>query len=198
MKYDYVRTCLWKTGSLDMEELFHALEELRQQGIARLEKDGVPPQMRSFECTLEMRYIGQHWQIPVPLEMGNGHRPQVSDIVQAFHRRHEMVHGYKLEGREAEIVNIGLMAIGKSPKLQLKSSPVVGKDAGSAIKGRRKAYFGPELHFVEATLYDAARLKPGNQFTGPAIVEKPNTTVVVYPEQRATLDPYGNIIIDLL
>ena len=197
MKYDFVRTCLLKVGTLDRQELQGYFQELEQQGVARLTQDGIPSGAWSFEYSLEMRYIGQHWQIPVPLHMPDGKLPPTGDIVQAFHRRHEAVNGYKLEGREAEIVNIAVMAIGRSPKIKLRTASGAGGDASAAVKGKRKAYFG-EAGFLDVPLYDASRLGAGHALNGPAIVEKPNTTIVVGPEQQARVDNYHNIIIDLL
>lgn len=197
MKYDYVRTYLVKTGSLDMEHLIGSFAELHRDGAARLERDGVPAEMRSYQYWLEMRYIGQHWEIPVPISLDNGRVPQLAEIIAEFHKRHEMIHGYKLEEREAEIVNLRLMAIGRSPRLKLKTKPLAGRDASSALKGRRTAYFGATAGFIEAPVYNGFGLRPGNEFAGPAIVEKPNTTIVIYPEQEARVDEYENIIVSL-
>lgn len=197
MKYDYVRTYLVKMGTLESEQLFNAFEELRQEGIARLEKDGIPIEKRFFEYWLEMRYVGQHWDIPVPVNMGNGVQPQLAEITREFHRRHEMVHGYKLEEREVEIANVRLMAIGRSPKLQIKRRTLGTKDASAALKERRQAYFGTESGFLEVPVYDGSQLKPGAVFSGPTIVEKPSTTIVIYPQQQARVDERENIIVDI-
>jgi N-methylhydantoinase A len=197
MKYDYVRTYLVKMGALQSEQLFNSFAELRQEGIARLEKDGIAEGMRLFEYWLEMRYVGQHWDIPVPVNMGNGKKPQLQEIVQDFHKRHELVHGYKLEEREVEIANIRLMAIGKSPKLKLKTKTIEGKDASAALKDRRQAYFGADAGFVEVPVYDGSMLRAGNEFSGPAIVEKPSTTIVIYPDQYARVDERENMIVDI-
>ncbi|MBI3951647.1 MAG: hydantoinase/oxoprolinase family protein [Acidobacteria bacterium] len=197
MKYDYVRTYLVKTGSLDMAHLLRAFEELRQQGYARLERDGIPSEKRVFEYWLEMRYVGQHWEIPVPARRGNGRPPDLSEFLQEFHRRHEMIHGYKLEEREAEIANIRVMAIGKSPKLTWTPKPFEGADAAAALKERRSAYLGTERGFWVVPVYDGLELKPGNELSGPAIIEKPATTIVIYPDQHARVDGYENIIVNL-
>jgi N-methylhydantoinase A len=197
MKYDYVRTYLVKTGSLDMEHFLGAFEELRQEGHARLERDGIPTDNRFFEYWLEMRYVGQHWEIPVPARMGNGKPPDLGEFVQEFHKRHEMVHGYKLEDRETEIANIRLMAIGRSPKLKWKPKSLEGQDASAALKGRQAAYFGTERGFLEVPVYDGLKLRPGHELSGPAIVEKPATTIVMYPDQYARIDGYENIIVDI-
>ena len=46
-------------------------------------------------------------------------------------------------------------------------------------------------------MYDGPRLVPGQAILGPAIVEEPFTTIVVYPGQRATIDGFGNYAITL-
>jgi N-methylhydantoinase A len=197
MKYDYVRTYLVKMGTLKSEQLFKSFDELRKEGVARLEKDGIPEDMRSFEYWLEMRYVGQHWDIPVPVHMRNGSKPELGEIVEEFHTRHEKVHGYKLEEREVEIANIRLTAIGKSPRLTLKTKQIEGREASSAIKDRRRAYFGADDGFLEVPVYDGSKLKSGNELSGPAIVEKPSTTIVIYPNQHARIDERENMIVSI-
>ena len=46
-------------------------------------------------------------------------------------------------------------------------------------------------------IYWGERLQAGNSIQGPAIIQVPVTTIVVHPGQRARLDPYGNVLIDL-
>jgi N-methylhydantoinase A len=197
MKYDYVKTYLVKMGLLKSEDLSNAFDELRREGVARLEKDGIAEDMRFFEYWLEMRYVGQHWDISVPINMGNGSGPDLQAIVRDYHKRHELVHGYKLEEREVEIANLRLMAIGKSPKVNLRAKPLEGKDVTAALKGRRRAYLGSETGFMEVPVYDGSILRSGNEFAGPAIVEKPSTTIVIYPDQKARIDVGENMVIDL-
>ncbi len=197
MKYDYVQTYLAKTSELDLGHLLAAFDELRREGNGRLENDGVPSGARSYEYWLEMRYVGQHWEIPVPFNPGNGSEPQLAEMIDEFHRRHEMVHGYKLEDREAEIADIRLMAIGKSPQLELPAKAIEGKDAAQALKTQRQAYFGAGRGFIEVQVYDGTQLKPGNEITGPVIIELPHTTIVVYPGQQARMDARENIIVSV-
>ena len=58
------------------------------------------------------------------------------------------------------------------------------------MKGRRKAYFGGR--FVDAPIYDGPRMRAGHRVKGPAIIEEPFTTIVLHPQQQATLDRHGN------
>lgn len=197
MKYDYVRTYLAKVSTIEPERLKAALEELRQEGASRLQRDGIQQDKQVFEYLLEMRYVGQHWDLPVPVKMIDGNLPPLDEISAEFHKRHEMVHGYKLEEREVEISNLRVMAIGRSPRLSLPVKPLAGKDASAAIKGKRNAYFGLETGFLEVPVYDGLKAAPGNEIAGPCIIEKPSTTIIVYPQQVARIDERENVVVDL-
>ncbi|MGH2829173.1 MAG: hypothetical protein ACREQ9_03405 [Candidatus Binatia bacterium] len=62
-------------------------------------------------------------------------------------------------------------------------------------QGRRKAYF--EGRYATIPVYEGPSLRAGHEIKGPAIVEEPFTTVIVYPGQRARLDRLGNYRITL-
>ena len=64
-----------------------------------------------------------------------------------------------------------------------------------AVKhGKRNAFF--RGRFVATPIYDGPSMAPGHEVAGPAIIEEPFTTIVVYPGQRATVDRFGNYVIE--
>lgn len=195
-KYDYVSTFLAHTSTIDVAKLAAEFGRLVKQGINRLEQDGIAESRRYFEFSLDMRYIGQHWDISVPVVMRNG-VPDLAAAAAEFHKRHDMLHGYKMEDRETEVVNCRLMAIGRNPPIPMKSKALAGDDASHAQKGKRTAYFGVERGFLSVPVYDGDRLLPGNRVSGPAIIERSNTTVVVGVDEIALVDKDENLIIDL-
>ena len=66
-----------------------------------------------------------------------------------------------------------------------------------ALKGRRKAYF-PELGGYSAIpVYDRYHLFPGESFSGPAIVEERESTVIVGPDSGFRIDEQWNLMIEL-
>jgi N-methylhydantoinase A len=44
-------------------------------------------------------------------------------------------------------------------------------------------------------VYDRARLRPGHVIAGPAVIEQMDTTTVLLPGDRCTVDDYRNLII---
>ena len=85
-------------------------------------------------------------------------------------------------------------------------APVAGADVrmqrvagagGDVVKGTRPAYFPEAGGWIETTVYDRARLRAGQEFTGPAVVEEEGSTLVVGPSGRARVADSGNIIVTI-
>ena len=70
-------------------------------------------------------------------------------------------------------------------------------DAASGAKGRRPAYFPERRGFVDAAVYDRARLAPGDEVRGPAVVEEEGSTLVIGPDGVARVAPSGNLVVTL-
>jgi N-methylhydantoinase A len=66
-----------------------------------------------------------------------------------------------------------------------------------ARKGWRQAYFSEEGGFVETAIYDRYALDPGAEFTGPAIVEERESTLIIGVHGRARVDERFNVIVEL-
>jgi N-methylhydantoinase A len=61
----------------------------------------------------------------------------------------------------------------------------------------RRVYFEEARDFVPTKIYDYNRLAPGSEINGPAVVETPITTLVVNPKDRAMVDEYLNVRMQL-
>jgi N-methylhydantoinase A len=70
-------------------------------------------------------------------------------------------------------------------------------DASRAVKGARQAYFRESGGFVETTVYDRARLAPGHEVRGPAVVEEEGSTLVIGPGGVARVAASGNLVVAL-
>ena len=82
-------------------------------------------------------------------------------------------------------------------KPDIKRERVERSDGAHALKGQRDVYFEEERKFASTRVYDFTKLQPGVEIPGPAIIETPVTTIVVNPNDRAAMDAYCNIRIQL-
>src|SRR5262245_22357605 len=174
--------------------------ELEAQGLAQLRADGVDPARGRLTRSADLRYKGQINEVGVPVPAGALDAATLVQLAADFHRRYETVYGQGAGFHEArvEIVTYRVRASAVSAKPRIVAAPEAGRaPAPEARAGTRPVYWS-ELGDFEATpVFWGERLRPGNVVPGPAIVQVPDTTIVVHPFQTARLDPYGNVLIDL-
>jgi len=140
-------------------------------------------------------YPGLTFDMPVPLAGKNGQVTArvLADTVERFHRMHEELHTYASRDQQPILRGLRVKAVAVEEKPPL---PKLSKRTrGNPRVGARKAFF--RGRYVATPVYDGPRLVPGQTILGPAIVEEPFTTIVVYPQQRATVDAWGNYSITL-
>ena len=76
--------------------------------------------------------------------------------------------------------------------------PEYAAATGAAVaKGKREAWVGAAARFEALPVYDRLALGIGAALAGPAIIEEASSTLIVPPDAHATVDPSGNLIVDL-
>jgi N-methylhydantoinase A len=182
---DYSRTLLVPSAKLDKVELERAFEELEQRAIGEYEQEGFSAEQLVLERSLDMRYVGQGYELNVPL---------VHDFVTAFHDRHNHRYGYSDPARATELVNVRLKAIGRTDKPELAKHELRDEDASAAIIGECQMVFDGAT--TTAPLVDRTLLQPGNSLAGPALVVEYSTTTVVPPDLRCRVDEWRNLVLE--
>jgi N-methylhydantoinase A/acetophenone carboxylase len=66
-----------------------------------------------------------------------------------------------------------------------------------ALKGEREVYWEDLASFKKTKIYSWDSLKPGNILNGPVIIEANNTTYVISPNWKYTMDKYMNGIMEI-
>jgi N-methylhydantoinase A len=68
-------------------------------------------------------------------------------------------------------------------------------DPAEALRGERRIWVGAERGFVDAPVYDRARLRAGHRLRGPAILDQFDSTTVMLAGQGAEVDELGCVVI---
>ena len=93
------------------------------------------------------------------------------------------------------VINFIVKGFGRGPKVQLPRYEKKGPNSSAALKGKRDAFFRKLGSYMSTNIYDYDKLESGNIVEGPAIIEMSDTTVVIPPGEKATMDEYRNILI---
>ena len=149
----------------------------------------------AVERRVEMRYVGQGFEIEVPVP-GGVLGPDLGAVLhERFLDRYDELFGRRITGVAVETVTWRLTASGPTPNVNLNFR---GQriDAGAAEKGERQVHF-PETGFASCKVYNRYGLAAGTKLRGPVVVEERESTVVAGPDTTVSIDRYLNLIIDI-
>ncbi|MGH2628746.1 MAG: hydantoinase/oxoprolinase family protein, partial [Anaerolineales bacterium] len=195
LRRDYIRTLITRTDKVNPERLDAIYAEVEAQALQDLTAEGVRPADMDFQRFADMRYMGQEHTVKVRLPAGAINEKSMPDINERFHTLHEQTYTFRLES-PVELVNYHLTALGRVQKPEFRKLDGRQGTLADARKGARRVNFD-ELGFVEAAIYERERLPLGASVTGPAVVEEPASTTVVFPDQKLTRDEFGFLHIEM-
>lgn len=194
LKREYLRTRvteLERVRTAEVQSCFDALEKAAREEMAG---ENIPTNSIHFERALELRYAIQKYELSVPVRNGALSDSDKAIWRQLFDQRHEQHYGTRADDQRVEIVNYRLTAKVPLPKPDPQCHPPRGESPAAALKGHRQAYFDG---WVECPVYAREKLGNGNRLVGPAIIEQVDSTIVIHPGQRAFVEGFGNIIIEV-
>jgi N-methylhydantoinase A len=174
--------------------------ELEERGLAQLRADGIDPGHTRLARSADIRYKGQINEVEVPVPAGALDAAALEHLAGEFHRRYETVYGQGAGFREArvEAVTYRVRASAISPKPRIIAAVEGDREPVAAARGQARPVYWSELGDFDTTpVFLGDRLSPGNVIVGPAIIQVPDTTIVVHPFQTARVDAYGNVLIEL-
>ncbi len=188
-RLDLVRPRLVATADLPFAELAATFAAMRAEAAAALAAEGFAPAAMRFEPRLDMRYVGQAFELPVPLP------PDAQDMAAvdaAFHRAYERRYAFVTDD-PAEIVAFRLTAFGTraKPPLRAERAPAA-TPAGARTAVREVAFDGA---FRPTPVYDRARLPADAALDGPALIDEPGATTLVPPGFAVRVDGTGNLVL---
>ena len=193
--YDYANTLIERVDSLQPRVVSAVFADLRQQGTEALAAAGVAPEDMAFVQQVDLRYVGQSYELTLPYPHGETAGSDFSGLLQEFHAEHNRVYGHSVLGEPVETVNLRLTALGTIVKPPLLEKNGAEHDLRAAQRDSRPVFFGEADEFVDCPIYDRYLLSAGTEVPGPAIVEEYDSTTVIHPEYYAAVDQYGTLLI---
>ncbi|MGB3715796.1 MAG: hydantoinase/oxoprolinase family protein [Candidatus Promineifilaceae bacterium] len=195
LRRDYIRTLITRTDQVEPSRLNAIYADMEQQALHDLTAESVEEDDMDFQRFADMRYMGQEHTVKVALPSGQITAEAMPDINERFHTLHEQTYTFRLE-TPVEVVNYHVIALGRVQQPETKKLDREMGDLDDARKATRQVNFD-ELGFHEAAIYERDLLPVGIPVKGPAIVEEPASTTVVFPDQKLVRDEYGFLHIEM-
>jgi N-methylhydantoinase A len=180
--------------SEDLSVLVPVLEGLRAKAERWFGEEGVAEGERALALALDMRYVGQNYELAVevpPPGAGTPALPDAETLAERFFEAHAREYGHHDPEAPVEIMTLRLTATGRL------SPPDAPRAEAEHLDPERTApvWFGDEA--VETPIRPREGLAPGDTLEGPAILTQMDATTVVPPGTRLTVDGTGALILEV-
>jgi N-methylhydantoinase A len=187
---DLVRAYVVPLSQVDVGRVTALMGEMLDEAAKELAPANLSPEQQTMDLFAQMCYPGQNFDMSVSVPEGTALTNEgLLDLAGRFHDQHEAERGFAFRGQQPLLRGVRLVAGGKTPKPPALAA-MGTTDASAAHTETRPVWFGHG--WVDTPIYDGARLGPGAEVSGPALIEEPFTVVVLPPGQSARLDQHGN------
>jgi N-methylhydantoinase A len=194
VRRDWVRTRLLRPAEVNPDVLNGIWDELERTAGEYLTEEGAEGGDQRLTRSVELRYKGQEHTVKVAMPGGRLEEQDLDEVAGAFNAAHQRQYTFSLD-TSIEYVTFHLTAFStvanpEIPRLERRT----GGGAEGALKGTRAVHFD-HAGVHETPIYDRLRLLADDAIEGPAVIEEPAASTVVFPDQRVTVDEWGNLII---
>ncbi|WP_321854969.1 hydantoinase/oxoprolinase family protein [Paraburkholderia tropica] len=198
LRSDFALTRLLPLAASSLGALRDGYGELQAKARQWCDGEQIDASAREYTRTIDLRYVGQNYELSVDVPAGDMSEATLDVMKRAFEETHRQRYGFIADGEGVQIVAMRVEALGRVPKNEFQPQADAGIDASRAMTGARSVWLAEAGGFVDTPVYERSLLRAGNVFEGPAIVEQMDTTTVVLPGMRASVDPYLNLILEFV
>ena len=194
LKHDLVRSYCASGDQLDPERWRELFAGMADRGRGTLVSEGARPEEVEVRYSADLRYLRQIHELNLPVDESLAKRLEMDDLHDRFDALHERLFGYRLPAEPLEVVNLRIRCVARRPRPELPRARITGA-ATPKPEGVRRAYSPGEMCFREFAVYRGDFMDGGCRLEGPAIVELPQTTVVVPSAFAVRLDEAGSFVL---
>ncbi len=197
-RQDFVRTLVGRLGALDAATVNAVFAELSAAAEEQLAQEGISRSDAEFTFHADLRYLGQEHAIPVPVAGPELMTGDVSRLRTMFHDEHAKRYSQSAPDESMECVSVRLVVTAARRERERVVEQWINEPwqpEAEFEESRRKIVFADAARPVEARVLWRPSLKSGMVIDGPAVIEEPNATTLLHPEDVATISAAGHIII---
>lgn len=185
---DRRRSVLMSSRRFDIDRANAIMEDLSETVLADLRRQGHTSDV-TLQRSLQMRYLGQNYELELPLSIDRFTEANLGSVWDDFHRVFEERYRFNLPSESIEVVDMGCTAVAAISKPDLPRLPKDMPEAAPA--SRRQVVF--EEGTLDTPVYRRSDLAAGQSFAGPALVDEDVSVTVVRPGYQLAVDDHGNL-----
>jgi len=175
--FDFTRSYVAKLSELSLTELNGILADLRREGGRIVEAAGVPAAEINVRLNIDMRYVGQGYEVRVPFPMETLTERHIGQMRSAFEDEYRAFYGQLADGVPIEAVNWRVLISGPNPRIEFE--PPQAKVMRDEAVIARPVRFALDQAPRDTPVFRREQLGNSWSAQGPMIIEEAASTTVV-------------------
>ncbi|MDQ0316846.1 hydantoinase/oxoprolinase family protein [Amorphus orientalis] len=192
VRHDFVQTVNQPLASLDPTAVEAIMSAQEQSGRELLEREKVTVGSVEIRHEADLLFRGQSHVLKIPIE-GSGF--DAGRVLAAFVAAYEDRFDLSLPEMIPMLMNVRTTLIGRREAIDLRAFRPGEGSLEAARSGTRSVYY--DGSWLETPIFVREALPADAVIDGPAIVEQPDSTLVLDPRSTARIDAIGNIVVEL-
>ena len=195
VRHSYLKSEIGSLGRIAANRVTELFAALERQAMDEAKEEGFSPGQVRITRVMDLRYPHQGYSlcVPCPAPFDDATRKRVKE---AFDALHQSVYGANARNEDAEIVTFRLQSEIAVPRLALAEIPKSDGKPERAIRGERDLFDVEKQKFERVRVWDRAKLRAGDRFEGPGVIEQFDSTTVVLAGQTVFVEPTGTLVIE--
>lgn len=186
VRHDQMRVHFANLDTVAAATLDGIFAGLEHEVLETLASEGFKDATARAERAMDLRYVGQQWDITV--RVGSQFDP--IEVRRDFDAEHDRLFGHTQPEGIIEITKLRITGIGSLPPLAVsRAAPAAGKPAPFE---HRRVWIDERQGWTNTAIYNGRELGAGHVISGPAVIDEVTTTILVGSDDTLTVDASGN------
>ena len=196
ISFEIAKTNLARLDSVNWPSIHKMIRDMSDRGRALIRDAGIGEEAVTVQYSAMMRYVGQGYEVEVPIEEITVKNGDVTAVAECFAESYQRRFG-RTEKMPPETVTWRVVVSGPRPPLIHAVRHSTGKAAKELVEAKRRpVWFGDLEGFVDTPVYARTPLGSGTSIEGPAVIEETESTLIIPPDFRGTMDTSLNLIVE--
>ena len=196
ISFEIAKTNLARLDNVNWPSIHEMIHDMSDRGRALIRDAGIGEETVTVQYSAMMRYVGQGYEVEVPIEEITVKNGDVMAVANCFAESYQRRFG-RIENMPPETVTWRVVVSGPRPPLIGAVRHSTGKAAKELVEVKhRPVWFGDQEGFVETPVYARTPLGCGTSIEGPAVIEEIESTLIIPPDFRGTMDKALNLIVE--
>ncbi|NIP14614.1 MAG: hydantoinase/oxoprolinase family protein [Pseudomonadales bacterium] len=193
VSYEVVRSRYLRVSRFDADLVNSVMDEMRAEALEVVSSAADPDALLETRRAY-MRYVGQGYEIAVPVPGGKIAKDAVEVLREAFDQEYRRLYRRTIPNLDVEVLSWSLALAAPQPELALDSA--AERAVPAQATGRVELFEPRSGEMVEGAVYARADLGPGHWLEGPAVISEEQTTTVVPTGFSAGITGKGHLVLE--